>query len=465
MNKLFKGMLTTFLAVGFLAGCGGETSDSTPVSSEPVVTHWVTFWEDNVGKFYEEVEVEHGETVDMPADPAREGYTFEGWYLETTFDTVFDPETPIVEDLDVYADWAKEYVPDTRTFHLIGDLQNTEYENSWNTGVDHYTNTHMTVADDQNLFTIEIEIGWMGKFKVKEPGAGWDEGQEYDFTDIPEALVPEYVVEGDTRNVQVTTAGLYRVQVETDLGELYIERLGDAAGEGVKPDPDPNSVLAWGLVGSMTWSNWGAIEDLQPEYFEADGYHLFRAVHFVAGDQFKFRTDNAWGVELGYSENAVLPGEEFIKPEMEGEEGAQTPKSGGNLIVQADGFYTITIQKVEEVNVLTIAPTEFVLRGTSLATGWDADFGTALSFDGAETVEEVTTYTYSGVYTLAEGQFKVKLAGVGPYAGWDNAFGDATTASTNFEVTAGDYTVTLVVTFDAATNMFVGAATVTPVVA
>lgn len=463
MNKLFKGMLTTFLAVGFLAGCGGETSDSTPVSSEPVVTHWVTFWEDNVGKFYEEVEVEHGETVDMPADPAREGYTFEGWYLETTFDTVFDPETPIVEDLDVYADWAKEYVPDTRTFHMIGDLQNTEYENSWNTGVDHYTNTHMTVADDQNLFTIEIEIGWMGKFKVKEPGEGWDEGQEYDFTDIPEALVPEYVVEGDTRNVQVTTAGLYRVQVETDLGELYIERLGDATGEGVKPDPDPNSVLAWGLVGSMTWSNWGAIEDLQPEYVEADGYHLFRAVHFVAGDQFKFRTDNAWGVELGYSENAVLPGEEFIKPEMEGEEGAQTPKSGGNLIVQADGFYTITIQKVEEVNVLTVAPTEFVLRGDSLATGWDADFGTALSFDGAETVAEVTTYTYSGVYTLGEGKFKVKLAGVGPYDGWDNAFG--TTASTNFSVPTGKYTVTLVVTFDAATNMFVGAATVTPVVA
>lgn len=459
MNKLFKGMLTTFLAVGFLAGCGGETSDSTPVSSEPVVTHWVTFWEDNVGKFYEEVEVEHGETVDMPADPAREGYTFEGWYLETTFDTEFDPETPIVEDLDVYADWAKEYVPDTRTFHMIGDLQNTDYENSWNTGVDHYTNTHMTVADDQNLFTIEIEIGWMGKFKVKEPGEGWDEGQEYDFTDIPEALVPEYVVEGDTRNVQVTTAGLYRVQVETDLGELYIERLGDAVGEGVKPDPDPNSVLAWGLVGSMAWSNWGTIEDLQPEYVEADGYHLFRAVHFVAGDQFKFRTDNAWGVELGYSVNAILPGEEFIKPEMEGEEGAQTPKSGGNLIVQADGFYTITIQKVEEVNVLTVAPTEFVLRGTSLATGWDADFGTALSFDGAETVGEVTTYTYSGVYNLARGQFKVKLAGVGPYDGWDNAFG--TTASTNFSVPTGKYTVTLVVTFDAATNMFVGAATVT----
>ena len=88
-----------------------------------------------------------------------------------------------------------------------------------------------------------------------------------------------------------------------------------------------------------------------------------------------------------------------------------------------------------------------------------------LRADGAETVEEVTTYTYSGVYTLAEGQFKVKLAGVGPYAGWDNAFGDTTTASTNFEVTAGEYTVTLVMTFDAATNMFVGAATVTPVVA
>lgn len=454
MTKLFKGVLATMLSVGFLAGCGGN-----------VETHVVTFWEDTVGKFYTEVEVEHGKTVEMPADPTREGFDFEGWFEDTGYVTEFEEATLIEEDLDLYGKWKKQYVPDERTFHIIGDLQNTEYENSWNTGVDHYTNTHMTIAEDQNLYTIEIEIGWMGKFKVKQPGEPWDAGQEYDYTDIPEGQVPEYVIEGDTRNVQVNTAGLYRVQVETDLGELYIERLGDAVGEGVKPDPDPNSVLAWGMVGSMT--SWGGTEeapvaDIAPAYDEGAGFHYFRAVYLNVGDAFKFRTDNAWGVELGWSTSAVLPDATYITPEMDGE----NPKSGGNLIVAAEGFYTITIQKVEEVNVLTVAPTEFVLRGTALTTGWDADGAQALELVSAVAVEDVMTYTYSGTFDLLAGQFKAKLAGVGPYSGWDTSFGDSTTSSGNFELAAaGSYDVTLVVTFDAATMAFTGTATCVPHVA
>ena len=451
MTKLFKGVLATMLSVGFLAGCGGN-----------VETHVVTFWEDTVGKFYTEVEVEHGKTVEMPADPTREGFDFEGWFEDTGYVTEFEEATLIEEDLDLYGKWKKQYVPDERTFHIIGDLQNTEYENSWNTGADHYTNTHMTIAEDQNLYTIEIEIGWMGKFKVKQPGEPWDAGQEYDYTDIPEGQVPEYVIEGDTRNVQVNTAGLYRVQVETDLGELYIERLGDAVGEGVKPDPDPNSVLAWGMVGSMSWSNWGGSPDLEPEYNEGSAYHFFRAVYLNVGDQFKFRTDNAWGVELGWSTSAVLPDASYITPEMDGE----NPKSGGNLIVATEGFYTITIQKVEEVNVLTVAPTEFVLRGPALTTGWGADGTQALELVSAVAVGEVMTYTYAGTFDLLADQFKVKLAGVGPFDGWDTSFGDSTTGSGNFELAAaGSYDVTLVVTFDAATMAFTGTATCVPHVA
>lgn len=451
MTKLFKGVLATMLSVGFLAGCGGN-----------VETHVVTFWEDTVGKFYTEVEVEHGKTVEMPADPTREGFDFEGWFEDTGYVTEFEEATLIEEDLDLYGKWKKQYVPDERTFHIIGDLQNTEYENSWNTGADHYTNTHMTIAEDQNLYTIEIEIGWMGKFKVKQPGEPWDAGQEYDYTDIPEGQVPEYVIEGDTRNVQVNTAGLYRVQVETDLGELYIERLGDAVGEGVKPDPDPNSVLAWGMVGSMSWSNWGGSPDLEPEYNEGSAYHFFRAVYLNVGDAFKFRTDNAWGVELGWSTSAVLPDASYITPEMDGE----NPKSGGNLIVATEGFYTITIQKVEEVNVLTVAPTEFVLRGPALTTGWGADGTQALELVSAVAVEEVMTYTYAGTFDLLADQFKVKLAGVGPFDGWDTSFGDSTTGSGNFELAAaGSYDVTLVVTFDAATMAFTGTATCVPHVA
>ena len=481
MNKLFKGMLATFLAVGFLAGCGTTSEEPTtseqpvtsePVSEEPVVVkHWVTFWLDTVGGFYAEEEVVHGESVTMPEDPTREGYTFHGWYLDKDFEFAFVPATPITKALDIYANFTKDYVPDTRVWHLIGDFANTDYDNNWDTSIESYVNTIMTKDEDSNLFSIEIEIGWMGKFKAKVHGKGWAPGEgptEFDYTDFAEGTIPEYVVEGDTRNIQFTTAGLYKVEIETDLDVITVERLGDAVGEGVKPDPDPNAVLDWGMVGTI--NNWGdpdtennneVYPDIAPEYVADPGYHVWKNVYLEEGAAIKFRTDNSWGVELGYTEGVTLP--EGITMEMEGEAGAETPKVGGNLLIETTGFYAFAIQKVEEVNVLSVAAVGFALRGTATVGGWDADSETLALVD-TTLVEEVTTYTYEGTFDLLAGEFKVKTTGVGPYNGWDNAFGDA--EGEDFTVAeAGSYTVTLVVTFDEENAMFVGDASFAPAVA
>lgn len=461
MNKLFKGVLATVLSVGFLAGCGGgETSTPTsePTSEAPVL-HLVTFWEDNVGKFYDEVEVEHGDTVTMPDDPVREGYSFEGWFLETTYETEFVETTPIESDLDLYGSWKKDYVPDERTFHIIGDLQNTAYESSWDTSEDAYTNTHLTKAEDSNLFTIEIEIGYMGKFKVKEPGKGWDAGQEYDYTDIPGAENIEFIKEGDTRNVQFKTAGLYKVQVETDLNELYVERLGDAVAETVVQDPDPNSILNWGLVGSITGWSEEAGADIALAHVADPGYHFLKAYYFAEGDAFKFRVDGSWATQIGASADMELPVGIGAETEVVGEE--TVIKEGGNFIVETAGFYSAIIQKVEDVNVLTLAAVGFGLRGDALTGGWDAD-SEAMAFVDAVTVEEVTTYTYEGTYEMTAGSFKVKRLAFGPYNGWDTAFGDGENDFTVSE--AGIYTVTLEVTFDAETMAFTGTASFAAVV-
>lgn len=462
MNKLFKGILATMLSVGFLAGCG-----------QPVV-HTVTFFEDTVGKFYTEVEVEHNKAMKMPADPSRTGYDFKGWFTTTALTTQFAPETLIVEDMDLFGKWTKQYVPDERTFHIIGDLANTEYDNSWSTAEDAYTNTHLTVSTTSNLFSIEIEIGWMGKFKVKEPGAGWDEGQEYDFTDIPAALVPEYVQQGDTRNVQVKTAGKYRVQVETDLGELYIERIGDAVGDGVKADPEAGVALNWGIVGSMSWSDWKGT-DLKLKYNEEGAYHYYNGLFLeVSGETggFKFRVDDAWAIQIGSSVNNVLPADGSIVNTMETTDDGEQVKDGENLIVVEAGYYSIFIKTVDEVHMLTIEKMEFVTRGTATAGGWDND-STPLTFVSSTPVEdEETSFTlvYSAVYTLSleeedkDGAIKVKLGSYAEVVGWDVSFGDAEGKDILIS-TAGDYTVTLTVVHDFATDTFSEAVvTVVPVV-
>lgn len=459
MNKLFKGALATLLAVGFLAGCGTSSSQT------PVETHYVTFYMDTVGGFYKEVEVEHGKTVEMPADPVKTGYTFHGWYTDTKLTAEFDPKTPIVEDLSVYADFTKDYAPDTNTYHIVGDMANTDLKYiNWNAtgeeGKDWDVKSYLTKAADSNLFTIELEIGYMGKFKIKQPGEPWDGGIEYDFTDIPEDKQFDYLQEGDSRNIQVKTAGKYKVELETTAETVIVTRLGDATGEGVSQDPDPSAIINWGLVGSIT--NWGnkdendvVIPDIAFKHNAQGNYHYIEVYQFAVGDEFKFRADNAWTINDGYQTGMTLPaGIEAVELEND------APKPGSNLKVTKAGFYSIVITKDGDKSKFAVYEVGFALRGSALPGAWDAD-SEKLAFIGAEEVEGVMTYTYEGTFALTTGdnkdEFKVKQAAFGPVSGWDIAFGDG---GANFKVTAaGDYKVTLKVTFDKATLKFAGVAT------
>lgn len=47
-------------------------------------------------------QVEYGKTVSKPADPTKEGYTFNGWYLA---DAVYDFATPVTGDITLTARW------------------------------------------------------------------------------------------------------------------------------------------------------------------------------------------------------------------------------------------------------------------------------------------------------------------------------------------------------------------------
>ena len=74
-------------------------------STEP--TYTVGF-DVNGGSLVADQSVPWNASAVMPQDPAREGYTFGGWYAERTFETRFDFATPILSDTTVYAKWLKE---------------------------------------------------------------------------------------------------------------------------------------------------------------------------------------------------------------------------------------------------------------------------------------------------------------------------------------------------------------------
>ena len=51
--------------------------------------------------------VPEGSTINAPTPPTRDGYNFVNWYGEATFDTVWDFDTSITQDLTLYAKWVK----------------------------------------------------------------------------------------------------------------------------------------------------------------------------------------------------------------------------------------------------------------------------------------------------------------------------------------------------------------------
>lgn len=65
--------------------------------------------------------VEDGGKVTKPADPTASGYTFKGWYTDSTFQTEFDFNTAIHADTTLYAKWVTNSVPADPSSPQTGD--------------------------------------------------------------------------------------------------------------------------------------------------------------------------------------------------------------------------------------------------------------------------------------------------------------------------------------------------------
>ena len=436
MKKFLRSVMTLGLAVGLLSGCKGTT---------PVEKHTVFFWMGPTESLYKEVEVEHGKKVEKPTAPTKEGFTFIDWYADKALETKFNFDKADEEDLDVYAKWSKDYVPSENQFHIVGDLQNTDLEYiNWEptdmTKIDE--RSYMTLSEGVNIWTIELEIGYLGKFKIKQPGIEWNAGIEFNWKHVREVKeggeVPAYLKEGDMDNIQITDCAKYKIELDEDNSVVDVTRLGDVEeGSGAKPNLEgqPN----WGLVGGH--NNWGdegeggvVVEDT-PFTFEAEGfYHHLDLVWLDANTEFKLRAENNWGMEHGYAETDVLDAN--IVPVLNAED-----QPTGNYKAVRSGLYQFVFipESDSGAAVLHARLAQFALRGDVegfLTWGEDAQF--------FEVNETGLVYTKTVTFPAA-GEYKVKLAALSSHPGWNIDF---STEEGGANMTcAADETVTLTLTF------------------
>lgn len=93
--------------------------------SKSTTTYTVTF-NTNGGSKVEPQAVEKNGKVSKPADPTRDGYTFDGWYEDSALKTKYDFNKPVTGELTLYAKWSEK--AEAKEFTLQRD--NNHFSNS-----------------------------------------------------------------------------------------------------------------------------------------------------------------------------------------------------------------------------------------------------------------------------------------------------------------------------------------------
>jgi uncharacterized repeat protein (TIGR02543 family) len=73
--------------------------------TEEVKTKYTITFVTGGGSSVQDLEVIEGAVAQKPADPSREGYTFEGWYVDSTFQSPYNFNDPVTSHITLHAKW------------------------------------------------------------------------------------------------------------------------------------------------------------------------------------------------------------------------------------------------------------------------------------------------------------------------------------------------------------------------
>ena len=93
----------------------------------PAVKTFTVRFDTGEGSAVADQTIDEGGKAAKPADPEREGYTFDGWYADADGMQPFDFDSAITSDVTVYAKWNKKDVP--VTISVTGSVTGVDAEN------------------------------------------------------------------------------------------------------------------------------------------------------------------------------------------------------------------------------------------------------------------------------------------------------------------------------------------------
>ena len=113
--------------------------NNTVVSDITVYAKWVT--DDNPppqgtftihfnsmgGSEVADIVLSEGATFVLPDDPTKTGYTFAGWYLDESYQTIFESTSQLIDGIVLYAKWVEEHEHSYTTTTFAPDCENDGY--------------------------------------------------------------------------------------------------------------------------------------------------------------------------------------------------------------------------------------------------------------------------------------------------------------------------------------------------
>ena len=140
---------------------GGNTGGGTGGGGYSGPTYYTVTFNSNGGSTVTSQSVRSGNKVTKPADPTKEGYTFDGWYTTNSLTTEFDFNTAIYSSRTLYAKWTENTTPTptVTTYQITYDLVGGTVAKANPTSYTKDTATFTLNNPTKSGYTFE---GWVG---------------------------------------------------------------------------------------------------------------------------------------------------------------------------------------------------------------------------------------------------------------------------------------------------------------
>ncbi len=191
---------------------------------------------------------------------------------------------------------------------VIGSL--SAYEISWDKDLEMWTD------GAGNHVAAHVQLCAGDEFKFRQDQA-WtvNMGGTFGSLDTP------FEVTQDGANIVVGADGYYDLFVNPEAGTAWIS-------EAYDPFPDFKEASNWSVIGSL--SQYGISWDGDLAMVSDGNWHVALGVTLAAGDEFKFRQDKAWTVNMGGTFSSLDA--EF-----------EVTQDGANIVVGADGIFDLFV--------------------------------------------------------------------------------------------------------------------------